>query len=323
MKKCLDNVRTMPGPASYAAAAMGALDYSGLWKGSVSEFYLLTGLAFHFYVHRHVWPNSFYMYDWNSEHFIMLDRLGIYSEVVNVISSPTLQTYSCLMESMIARIKDSLLDDLPVIVWFPSTYPEFGLIHGWNDHDRVWMVTDHRNSDTDPMLFDNLGRSSVPILYLQFIKSAVEINRDKSVRDALQYGLRIWKRPHQLESGYASGANAYRFLIKALEERDFNSSGLGYLIHLYAGLKSQLPVSLRELSRDHKSYRDLARAADYFDQTVICLKEADRLTGWQDDDSPLNERIKISSETAGGMIEPLKMALEHETKAMKVIEDCL
>ena len=91
-KKILDNIDMGMSWTTYIGSVHGVLKGAGLWDDSVEMLMGMTGMAFHFIVHRQTCPSSVTVYDWMSEHFAMMDRIGVYSESIHVENSGSLNS---------------------------------------------------------------------------------------------------------------------------------------------------------------------------------------------------------------------------------------
>jgi hypothetical protein len=246
-KKILDNVRMGKTWTSYIASMEGVLRKGGLWNGETYMLMGMTGMAFNFIIHKTVCPSSVTVYDWDTEHFAMTDRIGIFSRCIS--SMKNFNTQEFIIREAMEEIKESIDNGIPVITWAPTRVLEFGIIRGYDDDEKIFNVVDCMSENPDPLLYDNLGKSEVPILFVQRFLDKVEPDVEKIYRDSLKYGVEQWNKPADPNSDYASGKKAYEYLIGSLKKGDFNEFGLSYNLAVYADSKSQTLNYLKEIAR--------------------------------------------------------------------------
>lgn len=243
MLKELKNIAMGKTWLSYAGSAWGVLKHAGLWDGDVFDLMGRSGLAFQFIVHKTACPSSVTVYDWAATHFAALDRIGVYTDALSAVLQPGLNTGGDLQADARNRIRESLDGGRGVVVWSPTPILEFGIITGYDDEERIFSVLDCVNERPDPLLYDNLGRGEVPMLYFQRFYSKHPVDGEKMLRDALQYGLGLWRAPGMhLDQGYGQGPAAYDNFIHTLKAGDYNPFGVSYCLNVYADCKRALAI---------------------------------------------------------------------------------
>jgi predicted DNA-binding transcriptional regulator YafY len=262
---------------SYIASVDGALRKVEWWQDEIYKLMGMTGMAFHFIVHETACPSSVTVYDWGMEHFTMLDRIGVHSEIVLVFRDPRLNTFHMIQEDALAKIKASIARGVPAITWAPTGLLEFGLIDGYDDGDEVLFVQDCLNSDPDPLSYGNLGISEVPYLFVQILKGRVEIDPEKIYRDSLEYGLREWNKEQHSTPGYACGRKAYANLISTLERGDYDPFGLAYNLNVYADSKACIAKYLEYVAARSGELKGLEGTIDLYRQVAANYQEITRL----------------------------------------------
>ncbi|MBN2353481.1 MAG: hypothetical protein JXD23_12990 [Spirochaetales bacterium] len=228
---------------SYPASAFGALSHARMWEGSLEDLAGFSGLAFHFTVHESACPSSTSVYDWQNVHFQAMDRIGVYTDGLLAVNQPGLNTSAALLTDALARIRESIDEGRGVVVWAPTPVLEFGIVTGYDDEERILSVVDCSGGDPDPLLYDNLGRSEVPFLYLQRFRSRTGTDREKMYRDALAGGVLLW-RSDPPDRRYGNGTRAYDNLLRTLKAGDYNPFGLSYCLQVFADAKRLLSVFL-------------------------------------------------------------------------------
>ena len=316
-KKILDNIETGMSWTTYMGSVHGVLTGAGLWNDSVEMLMGMTGMAFHFIVHSQTCPSSVTVYDWVSEHFGMMDRIGVYSESTHIENSGNLNTFDKAREMAVSRIKESIDDGIGVVVWAPTPILEFGIIYGYDDDDKVFLVQDCMNKNPDPLLYSNLGKSEVPVLFIQRFFNRVSVDPEKIFRDSLHFGFYQWERGSNIPM-YASGREGYHNLINALEKKDFNPFGLAYIFAVYSDSKRIIDTYLKNIISKSKILNGLDEASDIYNNLKDKYNEITELVPFRGPgQGDLNEKnIKP-------LLKLIKECLGLEENAMAVIKRSL
>lgn len=265
--KNLENVKMGYTWTSYISAAEGALRCAGLWEGETWKLMGQTGIGFHFIIHRQVCPSGVTVYDWVSDHLGAMDRIGVHSQVYS-FPDIRMNTFEKIREDAIDIIKDSIQKGCPVLVWAPTGLLEFGLITGYDDDDGVFFVMDCTGQPCDPLLYSNLGLSEVPMLFYQIFKGKVAVDPEKTYCDSLMYGLSEWEKTHHISPDYASGREAYHYLLKAMKCEDIDDFGLAYCLSVYADSTDCIAKYLRFVGESSERFKSLGGAASLFEQAA-------------------------------------------------------
>ena len=316
-RKILENINMGKSWTTYIGSVHGVLNGAGLWSDGVELLMGMTGMAFHFIVHKQTCPSSVTVYDWMSEHYLMMDRIGIYSESTHIENSGNLNTFDKARATAVSRIKESIDNGIGVVVWAPTPVLEFGIINGYDDRDEVFFVKDCMNSNPDPMLYSNLGKSEVPVLFIQRFFNKVEVEPEKIYRDSLHFGIYQWERGSHIPL-YASGREGYHNLINALEKKDFIPFGFLYLLAVYADSKRNIDTYLKHVISKSGYLKGLEEASDIYTAVKDKYNEMTELAPFRGPgQSDLNEKnIKP-------VLKLVKECLGLEEKAMAVIKASL
>jgi hypothetical protein len=231
-KKYLKNVEKINMWNSFMGAVKSVLKYKSFDDISNFELLGISGRAFDFVIGTKCDAGGVTVYDWGSEHFHQLDRVGIYSDF-KLNFNNDLNTYRYLQNDCISLIKNYIDKDTPVIIWAPTDILEFGIINGYDDEDEVFFAKDVANDDPDPLLYKNLGFSLVPYLYICFIKDFIKIDNEKAYRTSLAYGVREWNKKFHISKYYSKGLKAYDNLMFSIKEGDFDRFGFKYCLSVY------------------------------------------------------------------------------------------
>lgn len=314
MKKQLDNIEMGKTWTTYIGSVYGVMKAAGFWTEDISLLMGKTAMAFHFIVHEIACPSSVTVYDWNMTHFTMMDRIGVYTDSICIFNRSGMNTFSRVQEDAIAKIKASIDGGRGVVVWAPSEILEFGIITGYDDSDRIFFIKDCVSEDPDPLLYDNLGRSEVPYLYIQCFHGRIQVDEEKIFRDSLGTGLYYWQeKPYSLK--YSSGAGGYAALVQTLEQGNYHEFGVSYIIQVYADAKSHLARYLDHVSINTKQLKGLDEPANHIHTVSDCFQKMAELIPFMGPG-----KANINKEVIPDVIELTKQAAENETKAMEQIK---
>lgn len=303
---------------TYIGSVDGALRMAGYWDDEIYKLMGMTGMAFHFIVHKTACPSSVTVYDWGIEHFAMMDRIGVHTEQVLVFREPKLNTFKLLQEDAVAKVKASIDAGVPVVTWAPTGMLEFGLISGYNDEDKVFFVKDCMNSDPDPLLYTNLGVSEVPYLFVQIFKGRVDVDPEKIYRESLEFGVGEWKKESHVSADYASGRKAYENLLGTLDRGDFDEFGLAYNLSVYADSKACIARYLEFLAERSRDLKGLEEAGGLYRQVAENYQKITRLIPFTGPETQVFDRSAVPE-----VLALVRQCLDLEERAMAEIERVL
>ncbi len=247
----------------------------------------------------------------------MIDRIGIVNEFMCVENNGHLNTFKETQHRALDRIRESIDRGIGVVVWAPTPVLEFGIIRGYDDRDKVLFVSDCMNEDPDPLLYSNLGKSDVPILFVQEFYERVPVDIEKIFRDSLEYGVHQWEKESHIK-GYACGRKGYEYLIKTLEKKDYNPFGLVYLLAVYADSKDNIASYLDYIISVSNDLKGLDEASEIYNRVKEKYQNLTQLAPFK---GPGQGEIK--EENVKPMIKLVKECLDLEDKAMMLIKESL
>ncbi len=316
--KTIDNVKIGMTWTSYMGSVQGVLESSGMWKGETWKLMGMTGIAFHFIVHKQICPSSVTVYEWLQKHYTMMDRIGIFSEAYQNYNDPKFNTFEMSRAEGVKRIKESIDNDRPVVVWAPTEVLEFGIIKGYNDEDGIFQVVSCNDESPDPLLYSNLGKSEIPFLFYQIFKDKTGVDKEKIFRGSLEYGLEEWREPNSTGPDYASGRNAYEYLVNALKNKDYDLFGLSYILSVYNDSKNCILQYLGYVSNESAEIGNLDEAIALYSQIS---KKYNRMAELVPFKTPADE--SIDDEKIYEITSLAQECLSLEDKAMDVISKSL
>lgn len=204
----------------------------------------LSGMAFKFSVHRRLLPMSVTAYgQWGNEHAPAIDNLGIHTAFdggrVRHDSSEAYQ------HEAVDWIKHSIDAGLGVVYWIP----EFGVIYGYDDVDRVFYLQDGWSRESQVVLYDNFGLNFTSFWYCRIYGNKIDIPLKDAVLESLRLALSDWETPYKTlpDMDIASGRLAYSYLIQALERGDYDHSGAAYILDSYIYARREIRDYLQEV----------------------------------------------------------------------------
>jgi len=292
-RKELQGIHMADNWTSYMAAVEGALRGAGLWDEETFKLMGITGMGFQFIVHKTCCPSSVTVYDWLDEHMTMMDRIGVHSQ--QAMAWLGMNTFGLAQRDALAAIKGSIDRGMAVIVWAPTPILEFGLITGYDDGDAAFTVEQCTGQKADPLLYTNLGKSEVSILYYQILFDRVAVPRDRSYRESLKFGFQEWNRSEHGHPGYGRGRQGYDYLIAALERDDFNPFGLSYILAAYSDSKAQVARYVAFVKGESSAFAGLADAASQYEQIAAHWQEMAHLVPFPKRDGEGIDRVRLAS----------------------------
>ena len=317
-KKILEDVSMGGTWTTYMGSVEGVLRKLGWWGDETWRLMGSTGMAFHFIVHEKLCPSSVTVYEWEWEHQLMLDRIGVYAEHQSIMQGDRLEanTFDLARSAALERIRRSIDRGVPVIIWAPTPILEFGLVKGYDDGDGVLHVVDCANPSPDPLLYENVGRSEVPILYIQTILDKVDVDPESAHRSALRFGLAQWEKERHVDPRYGSGRKGYANLIAALERGEYDDFGLGYILAVYADAKKCLARYLPWVAETLPALSSVAKAGELF---AVISEKYEAMTGICPFKGPARGAAEADHVRLAELVKLAKECFPLEERAMGVI----
>ncbi|WP_405111976.1 hypothetical protein MHH28_03720 [Paenibacillus sp. FSL K6-1217] len=238
------DVRMKRESKSFTDALYAVLTAAGLFDGPKFMLSGLSGMAFKFTVHEKLLPYSVTAYgQWGTEHSRAADNLGIFFQYDG--GRTRHDSFGEYQRLAIDNVKLSLDHGRACIYWIP----EFGVIHGYDEDDQVFYVQDGWSGETQVVLYDNFGLNFTPFWDCMYVGERVKIPLQDAVLESLRLALEDWETPHKTlpDLSLASGRLAYSFLIRALQQVEFDSSGAVYILESYQTSRIEICAYLQEV----------------------------------------------------------------------------
>jgi predicted DNA-binding transcriptional regulator YafY len=317
-KKIIEGAAMTHTWTSYVAAAEGCLRAAGLWQDETWKLMGLTGMGFHFIVHKELCPSSVTVYDWNGEHQDCMDRIGILTDTFSMVDDGKHNTLRDAQERAVEKIKESIGRGIPALVWAPTPILEFGIIKGYDDTDGVFFVEQCSGQPADPLLFENLGKSEVPILFYQIFLKKVPVDESQAIRQSLKFGLSEWEKEYHVSPDYyASGMKGYANFIGALEKGVLNEFGLGYLAVVYADSKNALMRYLDWVAVKPDAVKSMKNAATLYHKICEAWAEIAKLAPFSGSNNRGN--VPLDKNSLPVILKLANEAFKREKEAMEEV----
>lgn len=228
----------------------------------------LTGMAFKLSINERLLPMSVTAYgQWGTEHQPVVDNLGF----LTITDSGRVRhpTFRHFQQEAIQDTKQSLDLGMGVIYWIP----EFGVIHGYDDEDRVFFVRDGLSSDDQIILYDNFGLNFTSFWYYQTIGNKVDIPIEQSIVESLRLAIYDWNTPYKLlpDKEVANGKEAYTYWINALNSGDYDAGGAMYILNSYLVSRTKIRDYLQYIQG---TWAGLGDALDLYEQLLQSMEIA-------------------------------------------------
>jgi len=181
-------------------------------------------------------------------------RIGVFAELQ--MAEPGIPIYDAARRHTIRRIRESIDRGVGAVLWGVDT-GEFGVAYGYDDDDRVLLVSGvasagSETGESDPILYDNVGLTfqGAPILFCQTPIEAVPFDLDRANRQSLAFYVEQMEKTSHVAPAYYSGLPAYDAWIQAMKTGKFNPFGLRYIAAVYADAKAHAAEYIESLSKD-------------------------------------------------------------------------
>ncbi|MGM0881777.1 MAG: hypothetical protein ACQEXQ_12185 [Bacillota bacterium] len=259
---------------SFTDSLYAILTAANLFHGPKYMLSGLTGMAFKFTVHERLLHLSVSAYgQWGAEHHPAIDNLGLFT--VSDGGRTRHPTFRYYQQDAVRWVKDSLDAGFGVIYWIP----EFGVIHGYDDEDRVFFVQDGWSAESQIVLYDNFGINFTPFWYCQVFGGKVEVPREAMILESLRLAIHDWDTPYKTlpNTDIASGKLAYAFLIHALQKGEYDESGAVYILESYLYSRNEIRSYLHDVqgiwSELDESYKLYDKLAELISDIKECIHE--------------------------------------------------
>lgn len=294
---------------SFVDSLHAVLTVAQLFDGPKYRLSGLSAMAFKFSVHERLLPLSVTAYgQWSDEHKPAIENLGLYT--ANFSGRTRHPTFRYYQQEAVERLKESLTEGTGAIYWIP----EFGVIHGYDDADRVFFVQNGWSEESQVVLYDNLGLNATPFWYIQLFGGKVDVPREVMLLESLRLAVHDWDTPYKTlpNRDIASGKLAYDYLIRALELGDYDEGGAAYIVQSYLYSRREIRqylydeyATLEGLEEAYSAYEELDDAVlSEIDASCFCKEDAP----WT-----------INRDRRALLIDRLEAAKRLESRAMDVL----
>ncbi|WP_434749336.1 hypothetical protein [Paenibacillus amylolyticus] len=243
-EKMLEHLVMTRESKSYVDSLHAILTHTGQFQG---EKYMLagyTGMAFKLSVHKRLLPMSVTAYgQWGVAHQGGIDNLGLFTIYDGGRSRHP--TFAYYQQDAVNWVRRSLDEGRGVVYWIP----EFGVIYGYDDADRVFYVQDGWSQEPLILLYDNFGLNFTGFWYCQIFGDQVQLTQQEMVLESLRLATQDWDIPYRLlpDHNIASGRLAYDVWIEALRSGDYDASGAAYLLDSYCQSRTEIQMYLHDV----------------------------------------------------------------------------
>lgn len=214
---------------SFVDATYAILTAAGLFDGPKYRLSGLSGMAFKFTVHERLLPLSVSAYgQWIAEHEPAVDNLGLSTMAdAGRTRHPSSPYYR---REAVKAARESLDRGIGVIYWIP----EFGVIYGYDDEDKVFYIQDGLSEEAHIVLYD-FGINNTPFWYCRWFLDKVPVHPADMVLESLRLALTDWETPHKTlpDTDIASGRLGYSYFMNGLQHDDYDKRGALYILDSY------------------------------------------------------------------------------------------
>lgn len=306
---------------TYLGASHGVATAAGMTDLTLTEFAGVTGIAFQFFMHKHCDVSSVTVYDWIGRHQNSMERIGILAEVFH--SEPGMNTYEAARKLGVSKIKSSIDRGVGVVAW-AIDHGEFGVIHGYDDEDGVFLVDGvdkfNRQLGSDPMLYENLAVKfpPAPLLHLVIPIESVPYDRERAYRESLRFYVSEMERSFHMTKDYHSGLLAYDNWIHGLGD-SFDPFGVRYATTVYAESKMFASEYARQLAAGWGKEHGLEGVVERFERIAgVFSRMMDVLE--QDWNGAKHLGKPVTENQAKSLIPLLREAKQLDAEAVQLVK---
>lgn len=263
----LDTLMMKRESKSYVDSLHAILTHTGQFEDPKYMLAGYTGMAFKLAVHQKLLPMSVTAYgQWGEAHRPGIDNLGIFT--IWDGGRTRHPTFSYYQQDAVNWVKRSLDEGRGVIYWIP----EFGVIHGYDDNDRIFYVQDGWSEESQIVLYDNFGLNFTGFWYCQIFGDQVHIAEKEMVLESLRLAIEDWDTPYRLlpDRSIASGKLAYDVWVQALHRTDYDASGAAYILDAYCQSRTEIQMYLQDV---RGLWNELKQAHACYDQIGALIHE--------------------------------------------------
>lgn len=195
----------------------------------VRPFYHLMGLsgfAFRINIGDRACPSSPCAFHWDQFMSRAMMLLGYECSIVQSFSTSFL--FEKRLDEAHSLIKRSIDADLPLIGW-ELDLPEFGIIRGYDDDERVYLIDGVLSEEGERTLpYDKLGRGETGSLFVLVPGRRFETDDLLCAKRAIEYAVFHHTLEAPISRFYETGPAAYAKWMDALRRRDIDPFGNSY-----------------------------------------------------------------------------------------------
>ena len=303
---------------TFVGASVGVLRAAGLAdeRLDVSQFFGLSGRAFHMTIQEACDASGPTVYDWPREHPHAFERAGVLAEVYQ--TRPEQPSYEAARRRAVLHVKEAIARGVGVVLWGVDA-PEFGVAYGYDDADGVFLtdgVGRFNTGHSTPILYENVGRScDVPELHYvvpveRIAVDAAAVHHDVLVGYVEQMRGRVYAPP-----GYKAGLAAYDAWAKALESGQYDHFGVRYNTVLLADARGHGAAYLERVGPE-----DVAAAAR---ETAGMYKRMLGAIGMDGPNPPAHLGLPVTPAQAKALAALVREAKAVEARQVEVVERAL
>ncbi|KKO52403.1 RNA polymerase sigma factor [Paenibacillus sp. DMB20] len=143
-------------------------------------------------------------------------------------------------------IHQSLDRGIPVMAW-DLFFPEFGIIYGYDDHERVFHTEECGRKDK--LSYENLGRGVCEDLFVLSIGSGRETTLREQLKEALAMTIEHYEgKEKNVPADSVKGIAAYDAWMDSFEKGAIEPNGNAYNIAVYRDARNYAALFFKELT---------------------------------------------------------------------------
>ncbi|WP_053375331.1 RNA polymerase sigma factor [Paenibacillus sp. FJAT-27812] len=223
-------------------------------------------------------------------------------------------------------IHRSIKQGYPVLAW-DLFFPEFGLIYGYDDEERLLHAYECCRLDT--LAYENLGRSVLEEIFVLALDEPIESNRKEQLRLALEMIVEHYDgEPSSITASSVKGIQAYDVWCDAFRAGTVEPNGNAYNIAVIMDGRKQAAPFLNEMltswpeaSEEDIQIRELLReAAQQYEQIASNYEALHHMFPFPEGGEPNND---LYASKSIGLLQAIKKQEEAAVKSFRNLLDQL
>jgi len=296
----LENMKIVPETKTFIDHFHSVLLAGGLTSYPKHTIACMSSLAFRMSVQRQLKAISVTAYNWDADHFVAADLLGLYSETyAGYNTEPVFPVY---FKYAIQEMQLSLQEGVGLIYWHDQYYT----IYGYDEAQQCFLAIDSCGNSGCKLSYETLGQTGdSSIVFMQRIsKRSLSMDVRDLITESLVQAIYKWEQHDSILpiEQFACGEQAYDAMIEAIQSGTADWVGAEQTLSMYRTFKHYIARYLHDMKQSMDGLEQLAEKyrvlAGLYDDIVAILyrMQHDRNDRYEEGTRHEMARILISAQ---------------------------